>query len=687
MLATLLSLATLAAILFAAWGIGRGVMRVFVRIHVAGWEGTVWCLACGLLAASLVGALLGLAGVLYVVPVRALTLAALFWALAELAHSSLARRDQRLFGAAQGGIAAVCAQITGLCEGLSSGLSESCPAWNEGAGGAPGWTPARSWTQVPGWIQRGIWLLAAIAALAALASALAPPTAGDALCYHLDLPKRFLQAHALVVPPYNENATYPLLAEMLYTWAMAIDGPVSAQLVHWAMGFVLAAATALLARPLMGDAWAQVAGGLVLLAPAVTNQMTAPLNDLCLAVWCTLTLAAWQRALVVAEPRWFGLAGLMAGAAAGTKYLALVFSPALAVPWLMCCIRKCENRRGLLAGAAASLLIAVGISGVWYVRAAWYHGNPVYPFFDELLGGSTHQTLPAHKAALGRGLAALATAPWWVTMQPERYGGRGHQPGPLWLAVLPGLFCCRRLRGLRRLLTVALVYLLAWFALRQNVRFLLPALPIGGVAVAWVIAEYRRWPRWPQRVVLWGVAAIALGQATLPLKRAMPHFAVALGLEGREQYLLRCEPTFGMALRANLLLPPGARVLSQELRALYFDSQLVRESVFRRKTGYHQRLESPAELARKLQQDGFTHLLLAQGEGPAAVHYNGTLARLVSEAQAAGAGATLACIAEETFAERNGSRRRYKLIELRWQGGDPRNQQTSLPPHNSGPSR
>ena len=75
---------------------------------------------------------------------------------------------------------------------------------------------------------------------------------------------------------------------------------------------------------------------------------------------------------------------------------------------------------------------------------------------------------------------------------------------------------------------------------------------------------------------------------------------------------------------------------------------------------------APGTLALELRRAGFTHLLLAEGEGPGALHYNGTLKRLVAEAQQAGAAGTFACLAEEVFAESNGSRRRYRLFELRW---------------------
>src|SRR5207249_4093046 len=106
-----------------------------------------------------------------------------------------------------------------------------------------------------------------------------------------------------------------------------LDSAVAAQLIHWALGLLLAAASVLLARPLVGRRAAWLASAIVLTVPGITNQMAAPLNDVALAVFTTLALVAWQQALAsarhgtddqVGEPRlpwrWFILAGLMAGA-------------------------------------------------------------------------------------------------------------------------------------------------------------------------------------------------------------------------------------------------------------------------------------------------------------------------------------------------------------------------------------
>ena len=294
--------------------------------------------------------------------------------------------------------------------------------------------------------------MALLTVVASLVSALAPPTAGDALCYHLDLPKSFLLAGGFLALPYDENATYPLLVEMWYLWALALEGGVTAQLMHWVLGLLLAAGTIELARPVLGKSWSLLVGAVTLLVPGVSNQMTAPLNDVALAAFTTLGLAAGQRAwLQLGSPRWYLVAGLMGGAAVATKYTALLFVPALGVVLAREFYRHSARRRELLVQTATIVCVVISVAGIWYVRAAWQRGNPVYPFLSNHIG-QTGPAGQAEKTPLTAHPRDLVRAAWDVTMRPEHFGGRGHEWGPLYLALLPGLLFVRRLRGLTMLL-------------------------------------------------------------------------------------------------------------------------------------------------------------------------------------------------------------------------------------------
>ena len=630
MLESCISLLTLATLSLAAYGVGRSVVRGLGVAEHDTLTASVWSLAVGLIAWGSALAVLGLVGGLYRPLIVVLTLAAALWGLAEIVRGLLAASEQ----------ANTPKSLSNI--GNVEVVTTSGP---------------------PNWLRRGLLILAMVTAAGSLVGALAPPTAGDALCYHLELPKRFLESGSLVYLPYHDNSTFPLLVEMEYLWAMSLDGAVAAQLMHWAMGILFALAAVVLARPILGNGWATLVGVVALLTPGVNNQMTAPMNDVALALFTTLCLAAWWRAVYSEEDsRWYVLSGLAAGGALGTKYIALVFALAMGAAWLWIFYRRAKQRRSLVVGSLVIAVFAVSVSGLWYVRAAWHRGNPVYPFLAELQSGGASSdamaTLPESKSPLGRGPAGLAIAPWQVTMRPELHGGRGHQLGVLFLATLPVLCVARRLRGLGVLLIVAGAYAVVWFLLRQNVRFLFPIVSLLSVALVWAWIEMRRFPS-KALVCAAIVQAVVLSVFALnAIERSQHALAVAIGIESRDDYLARHEPTFGIASLANTLLRPGDRILSQDARLFYFNAPITQERVFRRASHYDQHVARPGDLDRELREAGFTHLLLVKTDNPDNDDFDPVLPRLVEKDPYLEA--MVPCVVQDP----DGAKRHYRLVKL-----------------------
>jgi len=624
------SLLVLGTLLLAAYGVGRPVVRGLRVAECDRLTATVWSLAAGLVIWGTALAGLGLIGGLNRLLVVAVSLAAALWGFCEIVRDRLDPQGQDRDAA-----------LPGHVRDPDVTLSSAPPAW----------------------LTRGMVILAVAAVAGSLVGALAPPTAGDALCYHLELPKRFLDAGRLVYLPYHDNSTFPLLVEMWYLWALALDGSVAAQLVHWVAGILFALATVVLARPIVGRRWATLAGAVAVLTPGVNNQMTAAMNDVALALLVTLFLAAWWRAVVNEEGSgWLVLAGLAAGGALATKYIALVFGAAVAANWLGMLWRRPAERRSLARGAMVVAVVAASVGGPWYVRAAWHRGNPVYPFLAELQRGGPRAdapvTLPASKAPLGHGPRGLAAAPWQVTMHPERFGGRGHQLGVLFLAALPGLWTARRLRGLGMLLMVATVYGLLWCLLRQNVRFLFPIVSAASVAIVWVWMEMRRFPARSLACAVAVQAVILIVFALHAVDRSRAAWTVAIGVESREEYLARNEPTFGVASLANMLLGPRDRILSDDSRLFYFDAPITQEKVFRRAYDYPRHVARPEDLSGVLRGAGFTHLLLVERASGRGEVFDPTLSRL------AGKDPAIERLVGCTTRDADGGVRRYRLMKL-----------------------
>ena len=633
MLGQLQSLIALLLIGLAAYGVGNGLLRG-LRIHVQDrFSEFVFSISVGLILVGTGLAILGLVGLLYAPLIGVLTLAGAFWTVGTLLQSRHALPE---------------------------------PADREIGADVPPESPRETPSDGLLWFAA---TLSVVASLGALVGAAAPTTAGDALCYHLELPKAFLADNHLAFYPYSENSTFPLLVEMWFLWAIALDGPVAAGLVHWLLGLIFAGATVVLATPIVGRRWGWMAGCVALLVPGVTNQMTAPMNDLGFAMTTTVALAAWWRAVIVEEGRrWMIVAGIAAGGALATKYLALLFAVAMAAGCLWVARRRGHKRRLVLESVAVIAVVAVSTSGLWYVRAAWHRGNPVYPFLTEVfvpegpMYADAHETLPESKSRLGRTVWGPITAAWHVTMEPDRLGGRSHQPGVLFLAILPGLLLARRLRGLGTLLLIGAAYWIVWYLLRQNVRFLLPIIPIGAIAAVWVFAEMRRFPapaRWAGTGI---VCAILVAYALVAAERNREQLAVATGLQSRDAYLSEVEPTWQAAAASNASFGELGHLLSLDYRAYYFECPVTREKVYRRYTGYDRLIESPEQLVPFLRDAGFTHLLLAENMNEDGVQFDGILPRLVADNRTIRGEKAFPVLWEYTFDDVDGGKRQYQLV-------------------------
>ncbi len=173
-------------------------------------------------------------------------------------------------------------------------------------------------------------------------AAMAPVTDGDALCYHLQVPKVFLVRQAVYFDPDLHETVYPLVTELLYAIGLEFRGPVACRCLQWVLGLIFAAGVAALARPSLGRrSW--WAAALAILVPAISNGMAAPLNDVSLAAFGLAAFLAWTRCYDRPSRASILLAGGFTGLALGVKYPALVLAGLLTA---MTLLRPCLIRPG-----------------------------------------------------------------------------------------------------------------------------------------------------------------------------------------------------------------------------------------------------------------------------------------------------------------------------------------------------
>ncbi len=555
-------------------------------------------------------------------------------------------------------------------------------------------------------VDRVFLAVLAAAAVGTIVTALAPVTDGDALCYHLQVPKRFLERGAVFYDADLHETIYPLLTEMLYAVALAFRGPVACRLVQWLLGVVFALNVSALARPSLGRrAW--WAGTIAVLVPAVSNGMTAPLNDVALAAYGTAALYAWSRFRDLPTLPAAALTGVLTGLAMGVKYPALVLAGLIGlgiapkftsrimfrvtarsaglpvagsrrsrrlvgevVERLTTEIAETEDEkktrwqkwrtRRRLVHVIAFLGFAWGVGGIWYARAFVNTGNPVHPFFRSTFGGAgLDEVLGPEKRPMAVNPWNLLTALLPMTLEPDRFDSFSHQFGPVFLLFLPALIWEKPPRRVLALAGIGYGFLILCLTQRQSMRFLLIALGPMSVAVAWLASAW--WDRRtrPGRALV-AVLLLALGfESALAVARARHGLGVVVGAESAEHYLARREPTFVVGRWIGDHLPGSAWLVGQDHRGFYIPRDYTMELAHRRRTGLGLHGESAAEVVAELRAAGFTHVLLCPPVPESAVEFDPTLGRILSPWLA-----SKTPIYREDLTDGDGVLRRYAIYPL-----------------------
>ncbi len=274
-------------------------------------------------------------------------------------------------------------------------------------------------------------LFIAFTLLLSLGIALCPPTAWDALVYHLQIPEQILAAHSLSLPGDSLFREMPELVEMVYAAAIALTGRAeTAAVVGWGIGLLaLAGITGVAKR--WGLRYPLLPAALLLLGDTLARSMGWGYADWAAALFGVAALIALsQRG--AGERRLF-LAGVFAGFAMGTKYTdgALLVVLCLALLSLRQWRTSLKEAAFVLAGCALAF-------SPWIVRGLAFWGNPLAPILDAG-AASALRTRFFTGSPLAYGWVATAIVP----ILQSTIGTYGAWPfgvtiGPLLFAFLPG---------------------------------------------------------------------------------------------------------------------------------------------------------------------------------------------------------------------------------------------------------
>jgi hypothetical protein len=464
-----------------------------------------------------------------------------------------------------------------------------------------------------------------------LVQALSTHIAPDSQNYHLFVPRRYLLHHGFCYLPFRPTSNWPLNIEMLFLLAMVVADYVQTNLMH-----LLCTGLTLAALYLFGRERAGRFAGLLAAFFFLVNEVVRWICSLAypeLGMTLFFFLSFWFVAKSLDEPefekRHLLVAGIFAGAMAGCKLNAFVGGVALGVVYLTARLGAGHFRRSL-----GRLLLYFGAPSVcllapWLIKSAVMTGNPVYPFLYRVFGGVewtaalSDDFVKTHLAmGMGHKPLDLLLLPFHVIWN----GGYDFQHffgviDKSWIAVLPltAIFGFR-LPVVRRALFAALIYFGAWGLGTQQMRHLIPVLPLLAAAAAMTLADW--FSRIPRRRVAAVLKPVFLLGAAVYLVYVVDLDASTWGSPAAGRQFRQREPDFDSFDKfVNERLPPNARILYPELTPFFWygltlDRDIVATNLVATPQIHRLLLfgQNDAAIYDKLRHEKFTHVLTETGK-------------------------------------------------------------------------
>jgi len=445
-------------------------------------------------------------------------------------------------------------------------------------------------------------IILAASGLIALVNCFVPPGANewDAVSYHLAAPKVYLEHQRIVYLPTDHHSNFPFTMQMLFLLGLMFDGFALANLIHFATAVLTAAAILVIAHKRLGHENGWVAAAVFATCPMAVWEAGAAYVELGFALFVLTAVGALIEFRITRETRWFVLASLLIGFALSVKTLALI---PLAIMIGLLVLWRIPVRR-----FALFLLLAAAIGSPFYLKSWVVTGNPVYPFGYRLFGGrdwsaelaetyaSEHRAfgqsaistgvvddvngerIPYQSPRIGERIRNLALAPFELAAMPRifhNFNNPGlHSHLGFLVVVLPAmLIFARNPSSVAKLLAAfCAVWFVIWSQSMQYARYLLPVTPVVGLfgGEAAILVGRRS-----LILALLLTAAIGLqaGITLVKLGARVPEkLTIAINSEARDKYLTSSVNVYAAQkwLNANTK-PNDGVILFEETRGFYLD--------------------------------------------------------------------------------------------------------------------
>lgn len=303
-----------------------------------------------------------------------------------------------------------------------------------------------------------------------------PPGYWDDTMYHLPLARHYLQEHSLALNEYLRFPLVPQNINLLIALGLQLNGDVMAQtfanLPLFVMAIGLLGIFQKVTNSLYWGAFSIVA--LMLLVP-VKSTLGYAYIDNGLALFCfgaALALASWvddkQR-----HQSWLVIAGLLMGAAIGSKYFGLVLAA------VMACFILVTSRN--LKSTFIFGLIAFFTGSWWYLRSYLISGDPIHPVGGHYFGFFLWDATDFLNQANEQSTHGVGRNPLDLISALKKAGVI------IWTFAFAGIFLRAVPTYIRLFQIIFIAYFCFWFFVSQVDRYLAPIFGVGTVLTIYTL--------------------------------------------------------------------------------------------------------------------------------------------------------------------------------------------------------
>jgi 4-amino-4-deoxy-L-arabinose transferase-like glycosyltransferase len=440
-----------------------------------------------------------------------------------------------------------------------------------------------------------LWLFVLIFFLTSFIRTFAPPAVLDVLVYHLNVPKRYIQARGFVNLVQTPMSNIPLGSEMLFMLAMLAGSDCLAQTVAFLLSVLLFYSVYKFGEINFDKKTGLLAASLMTATAVFHMESFYALTDIALTLFSFAAFWSLWNYRNSANFKDLIFFGIFSGTSLAIKMNGVIFIGLLFIYFLFVIATNNQlNGQRKIIYFVTPLSICLLLYSPWLLKAYYFTGNPVYPFCDSLFNlrspynlmkapgwskPSTHgifQIIP-------RNLFGYIYYPFLISFRPACYAD--DFAGPLFLisfliAVYKKFW---KVKLLRLLIIFAWLTYSLYFLTTPLVRYMFIVICLISLICGWAVLTFLKENKGLaggilQFIVL-GYLSLFLAKSVFEKSKAYP---AVFGVQTIEDFHTNYEHGFRWFKDfqfLNTTLSPDDRVLIFTTQSYYLDTAYVSADV------------------------------------------------------------------------------------------------------------